>query len=382
MSAIRFLGNFSRNNVGLRSKFNDRSIKSFSKSSSSSFSRYDSFLNGPKGFQRRRMQTEADVLNKNKPSEHLQQNLAKKVENPIKGTNPQELRQIFESVKVEEILDKKGKDDIIFIDENSMVYDAVKMMSKKDMGAVVVTSNGKPKGIFTERDYMTKLILKGRSSKKTPIKDVTEYKLHTVSPTNTLGECGEMMIKKIIRHLPIVAADGKYLGMISVKDVAEHMVRAGHKASDVKLAQNPDTVTDVFNKLGRVSSEECFVDANDSVLKALQLMDKHRIGAVFVTEGQKLVGIFTERDYLHKVILQEKASKTTEVGDVMTPDVVVVNPNEQIGRCLTLMVKGKFRNLPVVPLVGDHELDSGDYNTVLGIITLVDVIRFLLNVGK
>jgi len=293
----------------------------------------------------------------------------------------EKLHSLLKAVSVQQMLNTKGSSTIIVVDENETLFEAVKNMSEKGVGAVVVSSKGKPRGIFTERDYMTKLILKGRASEHTPLKDVTEYSLSTVKPGTSLDECASLMVKKIIRHLPIVGEDGGLVGMMSVRDVAEHMVQAGFLATDLLLAKNSDTVEDVFNQLGRISSEECFVQSGDSVLKALQLMDKHRIGAVFVLEGQRLVGIFTERDYLHKVRLQEKASKTTLVEDVMTKKVVVVSPGEQIGKCLDVMVKGKFRNLPVVPMVGD-EVDSGEYRTVMGIITLVDVIRFIYQLGQ
>jgi len=290
------------------------------------------------------------------------------------------LHKLLKHIKVQNMLDKKGRSTVHIVDENQTVFDAVKTMSEHDMGAVVVSSKGKPRGIFTERDYMKKLILKGRASSTTPLKDVTEYQLTTVTTDTTLDECAALMVKKIIRHLPILGNDGNIVGMMSVRDIANHMVHAGFDSSDLQLDKNPDTVEDVFNKLGRVSSEECFVQPHDSVFKALELMDRHRIGAVFVLDGQKLAGIFTERDYLHKVRLAEKASKDTIVEDVMTQKVVVVSPGEQIGKCLAVMVKGKFRNLPIVPMIGD-EVDCGEYRSVLGIVTLLDVVRFLWQLG-
>ncbi|PRP80981.1 signal transduction protein [Planoprotostelium fungivorum] len=317
-----------------------------------------------------------------KPSHFNAAQAGKDVKPSFQEKRGETLQNLLKSVTVQEMLDKKGKNTVVIVDENQTVYEAVKAMSDHDIGAVVVSAKGKPRGIFTERDYMTKLILKGRDSQKTPIKEVTEYQLSTVKPDTTLDQCADLMIKKIIRHLPIVGQDGSLVGMMSVRDVAEHMVNAGFLATDLQLDKNPDTVEDVFNQLGRVSSEECFVQSSDSVLKALELMEKHRIGAVFVLEGQTLAGIFTERDYLHRVRLQEKASRTTTIEEVMTSKVVVVSPAEKIGKCLDVMLKGKFRHLPVVPMVGDQEVDCGEYRTVLGIITLVDVVRFLYRLGS
>jgi len=299
----------------------------------------------------------------------------------IQGKSEKTLHQLLQSVAVSKMLEKKGKNTVVILDEGESVYSAVKSMSDKDIGAIVVSVKGKPRGIFTERDYMKKLILKGRSSKNTPLRDVTEYSLSTVTPETTLDQCAELMVKKIIRHLPIVGTDGTLVGMMSVRDIAEHMVNAGFLSKDLQLHKNPSTVEDVFNKLGRVSSEECFVQESDSVLKALELMDKHSIGAVFVLNGQTLSGIFTERDYLHRVRLQEKESRSTDVSQVMTSKVVVISPAEQIGKCLDVMVKGRFRHLPVVPMIGD-QVDCGEYRTVLGIITLLDVVRFLYRLGQ
>jgi CBS domain-containing protein len=85
-----------------------------------------------------------------------------------------------------------------------------------------------------------------------------------------------------------------------------------------------------------------------TVAKAAKLMAQKNVGAVMVVEGKRLVGIFTERDALTRVIAQERDPAATTIGEVMTPDPVSVDPNEIFGRALLLMHDHGFRHVPVV----------------------------------
>lgn len=101
-----------------------------------------------------------------------------------------------------------------------------------------------------------------------------------------------------------------------------------------------------------------------TVFKALELMAKQNIGAVLVMEGDLLVGIFSERDYARKVVLEGKSSKDMPVRDIMTSKVVCVRPEQGIDECMALMTNKHVRHLPVIE--GDR---------VVGVISLGDVVK-------
>ncbi|WP_437879941.1 CBS domain-containing protein [Pseudomonas sp. LRF_L74] len=96
------------------------------------------------------------------------------------------------------------------------------------------------------------------------------------------------------------------------------------------------------------SSNVHAIGPNQTVLQALQLMAEHNVGALLVTEGDRLLGIFTERDYARKGVLQGRSSIATPVRDVMSVPVVTVEPRQSIRECMTLMTERHLRHLPVV----------------------------------
>lgn len=111
------------------------------------------------------------------------------------------------------------------------------------------------------------------------------------------------------------------------------------------------------------------VTPDASVFEALQLMADKDVGALPVTQGARLVGIVSERDYARKGILKGRTSKTTPVRELMTRDVVSVHPDHSVDRCLTLMTQHRIRHLPVLD----------ERQSLVGIISIRDVVQTLLN---
>lgn len=105
-----------------------------------------------------------------------------------------------------------------------------------------------------------------------------------------------------------------------------------------------------------------------SVLDAIRLMAEKNIGSLAVMEGEKLVGIVTERDYARKVILQGRASDATPVTEIMTSTVVTMRPDETVDACMHVMSDRKFRHLPVV-----------EDDRVVGMLSIVDLIREIVD---
>ncbi len=125
--------------------------------------------------------------------------------------------------KVKDILDKKGY-VVYAVEPTTMVYSAIEQMCERNIGGVLIIENEKLMGIFTERDYARKLILKGKSSKETPIRELMTPNPFTVNPDSSIEHCMQLMSDKHIRHLPVT--DGiKPVGMISIGDVVTFVIQ-------------------------------------------------------------------------------------------------------------------------------------------------------------
>ena len=111
---------------------------------------------------------------------------------------------------------KNGR--ICSIAASDSVYDAIAMMSRESVGALLVLDGGKLEGIVSERDYARKVILLGRSSKSTTVGEIMTAPVIVVSPRATVGECMEIISQHRIRHLPVLD-EGRVLGVISIGDL-------------------------------------------------------------------------------------------------------------------------------------------------------------------
>jgi CBS domain-containing protein len=124
--------------------------------------------------------------------------------------------------KVKNILQRKNT-GVISVPPTATVYSAIEIMSQANIGGVVIMDNGNLLGIFTERDYARKLILKGKSSRDTQIADLMTRNLFTVTPESSIEEAMQVMSDKKIRHLPVME-DVKIVGIISIGDVVRFII--------------------------------------------------------------------------------------------------------------------------------------------------------------
>ena len=111
------------------------------------------------------------------------------------------------------------------------------------------------------------------------------------------------------------------------------------------------------------------VSPEQTVLRALEIMAQYDVGALLVLDGKELAGVFSERDYARKVILQGKASKHTKVSEVMTGKVIYVTPETRIEECMAIMTEKHIRHLPI--------LDSD--KQVIGIVSIGDVVKEMIS---
>ena len=121
------------------------------------------------------------------------------------------------------ILKTKGS-EVSCVSPDIMVREALRIMAEKNIGAIVVMDMDKLVGIFSERDYARKIVLKDKSSKTTPISEImTSDDLITVKPGTSIDDCMVLMTDRRIRHLPVVEND-KLLGVISIGDLVKHII--------------------------------------------------------------------------------------------------------------------------------------------------------------
>jgi CBS domain-containing protein len=121
-----------------------------------------------------------------------------------------------------ELLKTKGH-DIWTISPHATVYEALELMADKEIGALLVLEEGKLVGIFSERDYARKVILKGKASKDTLVSELMTQTVFCVSSANTLEDCMAIMTSKQIRHLPVLR-DERLIGMITLGDVVKRII--------------------------------------------------------------------------------------------------------------------------------------------------------------
>jgi len=117
----------------------------------------------------------------------------------------------------------RGKSGIYSIGPSDTVYDALRLMADKNIGAVIVRSGEKLEGMFSERDYARKVILLGKTSRETLVKEIMTSPVISIDPDWTADQCMALMTDKRIRHLPVIE-DNRLVGVISIGDVVRAVV--------------------------------------------------------------------------------------------------------------------------------------------------------------
>ena len=123
---------------------------------------------------------------------------------------------------IKQLLQAKGS-EIYSIGPDERVIDALRMMAEKNVGALIVTENGKLLGIISERDYARKVILQKKSSHDIPVREIMTGKVVTVDPGRTVEECMALMTNQRVRHLPVVDG-GRTIGVLSIGDMVKEVI--------------------------------------------------------------------------------------------------------------------------------------------------------------
>ena len=124
---------------------------------------------------------------------------------------------------VTELLKSKPARPMVTVKPEDSVLDAIKILAREDIGAAVVVVGEQLVGIFSERDYTRKIVLKGRSSESTRVEEIMTKNVVCVTPRTKTRDCMALMSEKNIRHLPVVE-DGRVVGMVSIRDIVTDII--------------------------------------------------------------------------------------------------------------------------------------------------------------
>jgi CBS domain-containing protein len=128
---------------------------------------------------------------------------------------------------IRHILQIKGN-DLWSISPNATVFEALRLMAAKDVGALLVTDQDRMVGILSERDYARKIILQGKTSRETLVREIMTPVVFTIHPDQTVDECMDLMTLRRIRHVPVIEGE-TLLGIISIGDVVNHIIHRQRK---------------------------------------------------------------------------------------------------------------------------------------------------------
>jgi CBS domain-containing protein len=123
---------------------------------------------------------------------------------------------------VRQLVDRKGR-HVWSIDPDATVFDAVKKMADKDVGSLVVMDGERLRGIITERHYARNVVLKGKTSPATPVRDIMERNVIVARPDYTVERCMALMNDKRVRHLPVLDKE-KLVGIVSIGDLVQSII--------------------------------------------------------------------------------------------------------------------------------------------------------------
>ena len=123
---------------------------------------------------------------------------------------------------IAQLLNAKGN-QIWSVEPKATIFEALEIMSEKGIGALLVMEDGKLTGIFSERDYARKVILKGKSSKETLVEELMTKKVFYIDSQNTINDCMAMMTAKRIRHVPVIE-DNQVVGIVTIGDVVNQII--------------------------------------------------------------------------------------------------------------------------------------------------------------
>jgi CBS domain-containing protein len=237
---------------------------------------------------------------------------------------------------------------------SASIFQVMEIMVAEDVGRIIVTDDGVPIGIFTEKDVLRRVVNADIDARKTAIKSVMTTPVRAVREETHIIDAFGKMYRGKFRHLLVRGRRGKIIGIVSMRRILNIAVELGQGLSETRT-------------LGDIAAAAVeTVDQTATVHQAIDLMDKKNVTAVVVTAAGKPAGIFTERDVLKRVAAKEIAAKRTTVQQVMTAPIITMPQTALVGGVLAEMYRRDIRNMPV-------SNDSGD---LVGLVSMPEILQY------
>jgi len=237
---------------------------------------------------------------------------------------------------------------------SASIFQVMEIMVAEDVGRIIVTDDGVPIGIFTEKDVLKRVVNAGIDARKTDIKSVMTTPVRAVREETHIIDAFGKMYRGKFRHLLVRGRRGKIIGIVSMRRILNIAVELGQGLSETR------TLGDIA-----AAAIETVVQTA-TVHQAIELMDKKNVTAVVVTAAGKPAGIFTERDVLKRVAAKEIAVERTTVQQVMTAPIITMPQTALVGDVLAEMYRRDIRNMPV-------RNDSGD---LVGLVSMPEILQY------
>ncbi len=250
-----------------------------------------------------------------------------------------------------EVSDVMSK-DVATISQDETVTSAAKRMCESNISCIIaVDNNGSVAGILTETDLLKRVAVKETSFNEIRVAQIMSSPVVSVSPDLSVLEAGRIVETRHIKRLPILAGE-QLVGIVTQTDL-------------VRVLTSQDMWKDICEIMSR---NVCEINGKATVAEAAKVMAYHNISSIVVMQGDELVGIFTERDILKRVIALEKVPHHIKVEDVMSSPVVSISTDCSVLSASNLMEKYNIRRLVVTE---DKKL--------FGIITQTDIFMAIKN---
>jgi CBS domain-containing protein len=234
------------------------------------------------------------------------------------------------------------------------VFEVMQAMVAEDVGRIIITDDEVPVGIFTEKDVVKRVVCAKIDAKKTAIKKVMTAPLRAVREETHIVDAFGKMYQGKFRHLLVRGRRGKIIGIVSMRRILNLAVELGQGLSETK------TVGDI------AAQAVVTVDQGVMVYETVELMNRKNVTAVIMTENDKPVGIFTERDVLKRVASRQIDAKKTAVQQVMTAPILTMPSTTLIGDVLLEMSQRDIRNMPV----------KNDKGELIGLVSMPEILQY------
>jgi CBS domain-containing protein len=300
----------------------------------------------------------------------------------LTGTNNPDVRTILTQRTMDE------PSSYLHVDVNSPVQEALRQMTQYHARALLVLDGQRVCGILTGRDYVRRVLAKGKLSTETKCGDIMSERLKCAALLSSLEECIGQMVEHDHHHLPVLNiihvedSQGKYfkkdiLTILTAKDLMRAILSV---YSNMAVSEKGEPFKNIT--MGTVLNEKGYnyimARQEDSLEEVVQLMNERGIGSLLINEGTKITtGIVTENDFVRKsAIFEAKGLKHSPVKSIMTSNPICISPDFTLDQALMLLLERDFRHLPFIDFIGQSYDDD---TRCLGLVSLTDILRFLGN---